>query len=62
LAQISQVTAEGRGWVVEDKPAESEANGKTSFHLGSLLRIKPCTNRAAPKLRGPVYSSWLLTS
>jgi hypothetical protein len=56
LEQRSQVTAEGRGWIVEGKPAASEANGKARFYLRSLLQIKPCANRAAPKLLGTVYS------
>jgi len=30
------VTAEGRGWIVAGKPAESETNGKTSFRLSPL--------------------------
>jgi hypothetical protein len=33
------VTAEGRGWIVAGKPAESETNGKTRFHLSSLFQI-----------------------
>jgi hypothetical protein len=33
------LTAKGRGWIVAGKPAESETNGKTSFHMNSLLQI-----------------------